>query len=95
MEMSTPVTREDLPRLSDADRDALQDDYSVMPIAMDDEQIAYRDSAVARAQRLATFARNEFDPTSEQSWEALDGLWLAALAARNGERRHRDGGADV
>lgn len=36
---STPA----LPRLTDAERDTLQDDYSVTPAAMDDAQIARRD----------------------------------------------------
>lgn len=37
------------------------------------------------AQRLAAFTRSEFNPRSDQSWDALDTLWRAACAERHGD----------
>ena len=46
------LTVEDLPRFSDADREELDDDYTVTPALISDEAIAVRD----RARALPTVA---------------------------------------
>ena len=49
--MSLDHDLQNLPRLTDDDREALNDDYSVMPAVMNDEAIARRNAAQDARQR--------------------------------------------
>lgn len=82
-----------LPRLTDAERDS-QDDYSVIPAAMDDQQIARRDSAFdvhPAANLFPLMSDEEFAALKQNIAERgqVEPIWLCDGKILDGRNRQR------